>query len=143
MKVINLRCDQEHAFEGWFASEDDYVSQSGRGLVHCPVCDSAAVRKLPSAPHLNIGNAQPARQTPVPGMTPAQMQLLESVRQLIAASEDVGERFVEEARKIHYEEAERRSIRGIASAEDRAALEDEGIDVLTVPWPVGAKETMQ
>lgn len=143
MKVINLRCDQEHAFEGWFASEDDYVSQSGRGLVHCPVCDSAVVRKLPSAPHLNIGNAQPARPMPVPGMTPAQMQLLESVRQLIASSEDVGERFVEEARKIHYEEAERRSIRGVASAEDRAALEDEGIDVLTVPWPVGAKETMQ
>lgn len=143
MKVINLRCDQEHAFEGWFGSEDDYVSQSERGLVHCPVCDSAGVRKLPSAPHLNIGNPRQARQTPVPGMTPAQMRLLESVRQLIAASEDVGERFVEEARKIHYKEAEQRSIRGVASAEDRAVLEDEGIDILTVPWPLGVKETMQ
>jgi len=142
MKVINLRCEHEHAFEGWFASGDDYLSQSERGLVRCPVCDSAVVRKLPSAPHLNIGHANQPPPPPVDAMTP-QMRLLEQVRRLIAASEDVGDRFVEEARKIHYEEAGQRSIRGIASNEERAALEDEGIDVLTVPWPLVPKDTLQ
>ena len=54
MKVLNLQCSQTHGFEGWFGSEEDYLSQSERGLVTCPVCGDAMVSKLPSAPRLNL-----------------------------------------------------------------------------------------
>jgi hypothetical protein len=55
MKVLNLQCTQNHAFEGWFASEDDFQSQLGRGLVECPVCGDPAVVKMLSAPRNNLG----------------------------------------------------------------------------------------
>ncbi len=154
MKVFNLCCDREHAFEGWFASGEAYESQSTRGLVFCPVCNSAAVRKMPAAPHLNFNVARPAPAgtagakpaTPAqPGgsLDDARSQAIATLRKLIAESEDVGERFAEEARKIHYEETAPRSIRGITSAEERDALQEEGIEVLSVPWPGAPKETLQ
>lgn len=155
MKVLNLRCDQGHGFEGWFASEDDYTSQSGRGLVACPLCGGKQVHKLPSAPRLNLSGAQapkaeqPAQTTVSAGdagplaealpQTLAQMQAmwLHTVREVIQHTEDVGERFPEEARKIHYGEVGARAIRGQASPEEREALRDEGISVMALPIPEG------
>src|SRR3990167_2355614 len=65
MKVLNLQCAHQHVFEGWFASEDDYVSQLGRGLVACPMCGDTSISKMLSAPRLNLGSARaeiPAKQ---------------------------------------------------------------------------------
>lgn len=151
MKVLNLRCHEGHGFEGWFASEDDYASQSERGLVACPLCGGKQVHKLPSAPRLNLSGAQapsaPQETTlsagpasPLPDML-AQMQAmwLHTVREVIKHTEDVGERFPEEARKIHYGEAEARGIRGQASLEERAALSEEGISLMALPIPDGLK----
>ncbi|MBM3387629.1 MAG: DUF1178 family protein, partial [Betaproteobacteria bacterium] len=69
MKVLNLQCRQGHAFEGWFASHEDYASQRERGLLVCPVCNEAEVHKMPSAPRLNLGHALPESLAPAP--TPA------------------------------------------------------------------------
>jgi hypothetical protein len=146
MKVLNLQCAHAHAFEGWFASEDDFQSQLARGLVECPVCGDAAVAKLPSAPRLNLGATAPAEdRREVVSMPDAQMQAawMKMVRHVMANTEDVGERFAEEARRIHYGESEERNIRGQASREETDALLEEGISVLPLPVPKALKGPLQ
>jgi len=147
MKVLNLQCAHHHAFEGWFGSEDDFQAQLERGLVECPICGDTAVAKLPSAPRLNLG-AQPspeAKQEVANVANPAAMQAawLKMVRQVMANTEDVGERFSEEARRIHYGESEERGIRGQASAEQTQELLEEGIGVLPLPIPKALKGPIQ
>lgn len=146
MKVLDLRCANGHRFEGWFASDDDFMSQNGRGLVECPVCSDKVVTRMPSAPRLNLSQSReaPPQSAPQPPQ-PADLQAawMNAVRQVLASTEDVGERFVEEARRIHYGEAPNRGIRGQASAEDRAALHDEGIEVVAIPVPAALKEPLQ
>jgi hypothetical protein len=149
MKVLNLQCSHAHGFEGWFASEDDFQGQLARGLVECPLCGDAQVTKLPSAPRLNLGAAAPeAKEAPkqeVMSAPNAQLQAawMQLVRQVIANTEDVGERFAEEARKIHYGETEDRGIRGQATKEETQALLEEGIGVLPLPIPKGLKGPLQ
>ena len=151
MKVLNLQCGHGHDFEGWFASHDDFESQRERGLLTCPVCNDAEIRKLPAAPRLNLG----ASATEAPASTPAtqdvaqlqpqqlQAAWMKMVRHVMAHTEDVGTRFADEARKIHYGESQERAIRGQASREETEALLDEGIDVLPLPVPAGLKEPLQ
>lgn len=145
MKVLNLQCSHAHAFEGWFASEDDFQGQLARGLVECPLCGDAQVAKLPSAPRLNLGAAEPAKKQEVAAAPNAQMQAawMQLVKQVMANTEDVGERFAEEARKIHYGESEERGIRGQASREETESLLEEGIGVLPLPIPKGLKGPLQ
>jgi hypothetical protein len=148
MKVLNLQCSHRHTFEGWFGSEGDFQDQLGRGLVECPFCGDIGVAKLPSAPRLNLGAQQPAELQPrqdVVAMPEAAMQAawLKMVRHVMANTEDVGERFAEEARRIHYGETEERGIRGQASREETEALLDEGIGVLPLPVPKAMKGPLQ
>ena len=148
MKVLNLQCSARHDFEGWFASEDDFQSQLARGLVECPMCGDAGVTKMLSAPRLNLGAAQPAPATSKEAVAAApdktlQAAWLKMVRHVLANSEDVGERFVEEARKIHYGESEERGIRGQATPEQRRELLEEGIGVLPLPIPEALKGPLQ
>ena len=145
MKVLNLQCSQQHSFEGWFASEDDFQGQLERGQVECPLCGDSAVKKMLSAPRLNLGAAQPPPRQEVMTAPDASMQAawLKMVRHVMAHTEDVGARFPEEARRIHYGESEERGIRGQASREETEALMEEGIGVLPLPIPKGLKETLQ
>jgi len=149
MKVLNLQCVHGHGFEGWFASEDDFQGQLGCGLVECPVCGDAQVAKLPSAPRLNLGAApaaEPASTRQEVATAPdAQMQAawLRMVREVMSQTEDVGERFAEEARRMHYGETEERGIRGQASREETRELLEEGIPVLPLPLPKGMKGPVQ
>ncbi len=139
LKVFNLHCDSGHAFEGWFGSAADFDSQHARGQLTCPLCGSHQVSKALSAPYVATGAVapKPATQQQAAAMpTPAQMQALfvRMAREIAANTEDVGERFAEEARRIHYKEAEGRGIRGVTSKEEAAALEEEGINVLPLPF---------
>jgi hypothetical protein len=141
MKVYNLSCEHDHRFEGWFSSEEDFGSQLQRQQIGCPVCESRDIRKMLSAPRLNLSGAQPPLR---PSMHPElQAKFLQAARQMIADTEDVGERFVEEARRIHYKEAAHRGIRGVASADECAELADEGIEVIQVSIPAALKQTLQ
>jgi hypothetical protein len=148
MKVLDLRCSHGHAFEGWFASEDDFREQSGRSLIACPLCGEHTISRTPSAPRLNLSGAREV--VPLPGSSaasepaaaPAQASVeqvqaawLQGVRQLMARTEDVGTRFPEEARRIHYGETPARGIRGHATPEEREALLDEGIETVAIPVP--------
>jgi len=145
MKVLDLRCGNDHRFEGWFDSEDDFQSQDRRGLVQCPVCADDQVMRLPSAPRLNVSNLRSEPETPaVPDpQTAMQTHWMRAVRHLMANTEDVGERFPEEARRIHYGEIEDRGIRGQASREAADALREEGIEVFSLPVPAALKGPIQ
>jgi hypothetical protein len=162
MKVIDLRCQSGHRFEGWFTSDDDFLSQNGRGLIGCPLCADKVIVRLPSAPRLNLSGATappapPAEQQqqqpqPAAAMTVSsddergaamQMRWLQMARKVIANTEDVGERFADEARRIHYCETPGRAIRGQATADEQEALREEGIEVHPLALPVGFKDTLQ
>ena len=151
MKVLDLRCANGHGFEGWFASEEDYQSQNGRLLVACPLCADTVISRMPSAPRLNLSAArevqavEPARGATTLTARPADLQAawLATVRQLVANTEDVGPRFVEEVRRIHYGETPERSIRGQATPEEREALRDEGIETVAIPVPRGLEGPLQ
>ena len=142
MKVLNLRCAHDHRFEGWFASEDDYASQQGRGLVECPLCADKACERLPSAPRLNTSNLR-EKAADSSGAVTVQDAWMRAVRHVLSSTEDVGERFPEEARRIHYGETEGRGIRGRASREDADALREEGIEVVSLPVPAAIKGRVQ
>lgn len=155
MIVFELLCSKRHRFEGWFASADAFDRQSAQGQVACPVCASAEVRKVPSAKF----NRPRARTVPVEanGSPKAQQQpgnasgsavapsdegarmksmtLAAFIDHVLTTSEDVGTRFAEEARRIHYGEAARRSIRGQASREETEDLLEEGVPVVPLPIP--------
>jgi hypothetical protein len=145
MKVFNLSCENEHPFEGWFASADEFERQLAGRHIECPVCGSGAVRRLPAAPRLNFGAEDKTAQQPVAMPNDAAMQaaLLQVARHIHANSEDVGERFPQEARRIHYDEAPKRSIRGLASREDAANLAEEGIEVMPLPFADLLKKPLQ
>ncbi len=159
MKVLDLACNDRHAFEGWFGSEDDFQSQLARGLVECPLCGSSDVHKLLSAPRLNLGAMQPPQHatgadaapttssdaavaptlTPLAPVQPAEAAMqaawLKMMRHVVANTEDVGPKFAEHARRMHYGEADARSIRGRASRDEAEALLEEGIAVMPLMLP--------
>lgn len=156
MKVLNLQCAHQHGFEGWFGSEDDFANQLARGLVSCPLCGDAQVQKMLSAPRLNLRAGRedkaatvPAKENggvelglPAPG-SPLQAQLLKAMRQVLAHTEDVGERFADQARAMHHGEIDQRNIRGRTSPEVALELIEEGIDVMPLPSLPALKETLQ
>lgn len=144
MKVLDLHCSHGHGFEGWFGSEDDFQSQHARGLVECPLCGDTSVVKRLSAPRLNLGaSPQESRSEVVAPGASLQAEWLRMVRKVMAETEDVGERFPEEARRIHYGEVEERAIRGEASRDQTRDLLEEGIGVLPLPVPKGFKGPVQ
>lgn len=161
MKVFDLACGKGHRFEGWFASADDYDAQLEGALIRCPVCEATDIRRTPSAPRLNLSSAGDAprgargdgersdgeregtQATAMPTTTQLQAMWLKAARHLVRNTEDVGERFAEEARRIHYDEAPERGIRGTTTPDERAALEDEGIDVFSFPMPGSVEEPLQ
>lgn len=155
MKVLDLRCANGHGFEGWFASDEDFMAQNGRGLIECPLCADRLVTRLPSAPRLNLSGArEPASAAPAAAAgaelttidaraADLQAMWLQTVRHMMANTEDVGERFAEEARRIHYGEEPQRGIRGQATPEQRLALHEEGIETLSIPVPAALKGPVQ
>ena len=145
LKVFNLRCDVGHGFEGWFRSSEDYEDQRAQGRLSCPMCGSHVVTKALSAPYVSTGAASAPAVQAAAMPTPAQMQALfvKMAREIAANTEDVGERFAEEARRIHYKEVEERGIRGRTSKEEAAALVEEGIHVVPLPFGDLLKEPLQ
>lgn len=153
MKVFNLKCVHGHAFEGWFKSHLAFEEQQAQGLLTCPFCDSNDIEKTLSAPRLNLSSAgepvdadlptavdpatsrgQAAVMTSPPGGAPALAAALKMVREMLAQSEDVGERFAEEARAMHANELPARPIHGQTSLETAQELAEEGIPVVAIPF---------
>ena len=140
MIVFELACTEEHRFEGWFASLEDFAHQEAVGMLACPLCGAAGVRRLPSAKVRTTSAAvpiEPPQKPAVPptGNTTTEVTLVSVIREILARTEDVGRRFPEEARRIHYEEVPARPIRGQATPQEAEDLADEGIPVVSLPIP--------
>lgn len=157
MKIFDLVCANDHRFEGWFSSAEDFERQRDAAVISCPVCGDTHVVKVPSAAYVNTGHSDrapakaqgAARQGAGGEADPRRAQyanlrsalLAKVVEYVVKNTEDVGPAFPEEARKIHYGEAPERKIRGTASQREVAAMRDEGIDVVPLPVSVPAGKT--
>lgn len=132
MISFNLLCAREHEFEGWFAGSAAFEEQRARKLIECPVCGSRAVSKTVSAP--NIASSR-RRQDARKAETKKALQVMAKLKAHVRSThENVGDRFPEEARKIHYGEAQERGIYGKASKDEVGALLEEGIAIAPLPW---------
>jgi len=161
MLVFDLQCSAQHVFEGWFAGVDDFQQQCQRGLLLCPLCGDSAVSRRLSAPRLNLGTRlePPDRElrssdeaaeagTPSASVVDApenalQRAWVEAARHIVASTEDMGNNFSLEARRIHYGEVVERGIRGYATLAETLALLDEGIAVMPLVLPEAFKKTLQ
>jgi hypothetical protein len=146
----SLICAEGHGFDGWFRDSAAFDAQADSGLVVCPFCRSAKVSRAvmaPSvargaAPHAKTGGEKPAAPAQGAGAflderhTGLRAVIRELREKIVSTTEDVGEKFPNEARKIQDGEAERRAIRGQASLEEARALIEEGIEILPIPGPV-------
>lgn len=136
MIVLNILCANGHGFEGWFSSSEAFRAQCAGGLVTCPQCQSADVAQLPSAPRILSHHGAPETALPVQAAsTDMAREIFQKLAALARNAENVGERFPEEARRIHYDEVPARAIRGIASQDETRDLLAEGILVLPAPVP--------
>lgn len=149
MKVLDLQCCHQHVFEGWFASEDDFLDQCSRAQVQCPVCGDAAISKRLSAPRLNLagGRGEPSAAPDVARPQGAEQAMQHAwmalAHRIVANTDDVGDNFAEEARKMHYGETKERGIRGQASRTEAESLIEEGIAVMSLSLPVALKGPLQ
>lgn len=135
MIKYSLSCDQAHQFEGWFSTGADFDAQVKSGFLTCPTCGSASISKTLMAPSVSTARKKEAKQQMVMDVARQEMvaKLKEAVATIKANAEDVGERFPEEARKIHYGEADARGIIGQASIGEVKDLLDEGIEIAPLP----------
>ena len=138
MIVYPLGCAEGHRFEGWYASPEAFECQRDAGHLECPSCGAREVRKLPSAPYVHT--AAPAPAGPI--VTPAaRAQALAELKALILAhTEDVGARFAQVARRMHQGDEDARSIRGRATREEAAELQDEGVSAIALPADLALDE---
>jgi hypothetical protein len=160
MIVFDLRCSNAHIFEAWFGASADYASQNRRKLIACPVCNDTDIKKAVMAPNIaakgnqksglpalasapDADEAQPlanlpdtvSSDMPTPADMKQMMEMMSEFQTKVEAShENVGDTFPEEARKIHYGEAEPRLIYGDATPAEAADLQEEGIDILPLPF---------
>lgn len=149
MILFDLKCSQGHRFEGWFRNGAAYEAQAAAQAITCPICGDAQIDKAPMAPSIakgGRGNREREEAAPPPAIpdetTLAQAEILRQLRELRSEVEKnadyVGDRFAEEARKIHYGEVEGRAIYGETSSEQAEALREEGVPIARIPWlPTG------
>jgi hypothetical protein len=147
MIIYDLNCDNNHRFEGWFQNAGAFETQLAEGLVCCPQCDSHNVRRVPSAVAISghhteqlgeasvVSSKSPTSTALMPVGAQAMALYRQLVQTIVSHSEDVGHSFADEARKIHYNEAPQRPIRGQATEDECDALRDEGIQILNLPLP--------
>ncbi|HEX4985481.1 MAG TPA: DUF1178 family protein [Burkholderiales bacterium] len=139
MIVYDLACGNNHPFEGWFGSADDFAAQAEAGDIACPVCGSVDITRQPSAPYVSTRVASRADAPKAGGeetvsvVNAAQELKRKFVEHVLNSTEDVGPRFAEEARRIFYKEVPARAIRGTASGQEVRELKEEGVDVMAIP----------
>lgn len=134
MIQYSLSCDNGHRFDAWFKSAAAFDEQHGRGIVGCPMCTSTKVDKAPMAPAVNrAGSDKVALSAGHPEHARIRAALIELRKRVTSTADNVGDRFAEEARKIHFEEADPRAIYGEATRDEVAGLIEDGIDFMPLP----------
>lgn len=131
---FSLVCERDHEFDGWFRNSDDFDMQKKRGFVACPVCNSAKVEKALMAPAVSTGKKQEKIALAVGEEQKKMLQQFHELgRKLREGAENVGGKFADEARKIHFGETEARGIYGEASPDEVKGLLDDGVEFMPLP----------
>ncbi|WP_420960736.1 DUF1178 family protein [Brucella sp. IR073] len=131
---FSLHCDHEHEFEGWFRNNEDFERQAARGLVECPACGSSHVEKALMTPSVSTSRK---KEKIALAMSEAQRALIDQMRELSRKLREnadyVGDKFAEEARKMHFGETDPRGIYGEASREEVTSLLEDGVEIMPLP----------
>ncbi|BBD39681.1 hypothetical protein Amn_45610 [Aminobacter sp. Y103A] len=131
---FSLHCDHAHDFEGWFRSNDDFETQRKRGFVSCPECGSQKVEKALMAPAVSTSRKQEKVALAMGEEQRKMMAALKDLSQKVRENaENVGDKFAEEARKIHFGETEARGIYGAATLDEAKGLAEDGIEFMPLP----------
>ncbi|HRP79483.1 MAG TPA: DUF1178 family protein [Aquamicrobium sp.] len=131
---FSLCCDNDHSFDGWFRNGEDFSAQQARGLVSCPVCQSVKVEKALMAPAVSTGRKQDKMALAMGEEQRKALAKLKAMAEEAKKNADyVGDKFAEEARKIHFGEVEPRGIYGEASAEEARGLVEDGVEFVPLP----------
>ena len=134
MISYSLVCDNSHKFDAWFRNAEAYEEQHDRGIVTCPMCNSGKVEKALMAPAVSRMNSDKVSLSTGHPMQSEIREMLRTMRKKVTSEADyVGDKFAEEARKIHFKEAEARGIYGEATRDEVAALLDDGVDFMPLP----------
>jgi hypothetical protein len=131
---LALRCEHDHAFDGWFRNSEDFEKQRKRGLVGCPSCGSSSVEKALMAPSVSTGRKKEKMALAMDATQKKAMAELKALTEKMRENADyVGDKFAEEARKIHFGEADPRGIYGEATAEEAKSLAQDGVEFMPLP----------
>jgi hypothetical protein len=131
---FSLRCDRSHEFDGWFRNSEDFDTQHKRGLVSCPTCNSAKVEKALMAPAVQSARKKEKVALAANAQQKAAMAELKKLAEKLRENSDyVGDKFAEEARKIHFGESDARSIHGEATVEEARGLAEDGVEFMPLP----------
>jgi hypothetical protein len=131
---FSLGCDHDHEFEGWFRNNDDFETQKKRGFVECPACGSHKVEKALMAPAVSTGRKKEKVALAMNAQQQAAMAQLKALSEKMRENADyVGDKFAEEARKIHFGEADARGIYGEATPDEARGLAEDGVEFLPIP----------
>ena len=131
---FQLCCEKDHEFDGWFRSGDDFDRQKKRGLVSCPVCHSVKVEKMLMAPAVSTGRKKEKMALAMGEQQRKAMAQLKALAEKVRENADyVGDKFAEEARKIHFGETEARGIYGEATADEARELVEDGVEFMPIP----------
>ncbi len=132
MIVYQLTCGQGHFFEGWFDSAEAFDRQARSGQLQCPTCSTAEVHKLPSAPHVHTSGNDSPPSAPKVDEALRRETVLALRKFILTNTEDVGRKFAEIARRIHYQEEDARNIRGVVTPDEAEELHEEGVETFTL-----------
>lgn len=134
MITYSLACENHHKFDAWFRSAEAYDEQHGKGIVTCPVCGSGKVDKALMAPALSRAKTDKVSLSQGHPMQAEIREFLRAMRKKVTSEADyVGDKFAEEARKIHFKETDPRGIYGEATRDEVASLLEDGVDFLPLP----------
>ncbi|AFZ83514.1 conserved hypothetical protein of the DUF1178 family [Candidatus Kinetoplastibacterium blastocrithidii TCC012E] len=139
VKVFDLQCEYGHTFEGWFSSHYEFDDQHSRKMIECPFCSSNKITKLVSAPYVNTKLSPDANNKKIDkssgkvNILETQINIIKTIRKILKEAENVGPNFAEEARKINNGDAEKRAIKGTVTKEEHQSLQNDEIEVLSIP----------
>lgn len=138
MILYDLHCSNGHVFESWFRDSNAFSKQSKDGQIPCPLCGDLKVERAPMAPRISSGKSQRKANKEY---TERALTVLTNAQEFLDKHcDDVGGRFAEEARKIHYGDTKKRNIWGEATLEEAEELKEEGIEFGEIPFPLGRKD---
>lgn len=134
MIKFSLTCERSHDFEGWFRNNEDFEKQQKRGLVDCPTCGTHKVEKALMAPAVSTGRKKEKIALAMNEQQRAAMAQLKALSEKIRENSDyVGDKFAEEARKIHFGESDARGIYGEATLDEAKSLAEDGVEFMPIP----------